>query len=287
MAKRASVRIFVRDIDNDAARRLSLAGAELAKGEFDDPGSLERAMDGVQGVFSVQQAPHPDDPDAERRHGSALIAAARAADVAQFVHSSVSNAGDFRAMPGWAEGQWERNYWESKALVEDKVIDAGFESFTILRPAFMMENFLPPKFVYMFPGLAEGRVETLLDADTHLAFVAAADIGSAATIAFSGDARLRNEVVELAGDWLTMPQVAAILSHAAKCRVTAIQMQSEALASAGLGSGWIAMQEWLEEIGYPGRPAAMEAVGLVPTSFSQWAARHAEALTATIRQPME
>lgn len=48
------VRALVRDPSSGAAKALQTAGAELSLGDLEDKGSLERAVDGVYGVFSLQ-----------------------------------------------------------------------------------------------------------------------------------------------------------------------------------------------------------------------------------------
>src|SRR5205085_8999701 len=136
-----AVRALVRDPGSANAQALAAIGASLAPGAFEDAAALAAAAAGADAVFSVQTPPTPGDPDAERKQGRAIVEAARGAGVRHLVHTSVSNTGDFHTMPGWAEGRWGRNYWESKADVEDMVRAAGFPVHTILRPAFMMENF--------------------------------------------------------------------------------------------------------------------------------------------------
>ena len=61
---------------------LQSAGAELIQGDMNDSASLLRAASGMGVVFSVQR-PDADGSDSERRHGYALIDAARAAGVSQ------------------------------------------------------------------------------------------------------------------------------------------------------------------------------------------------------------
>jgi uncharacterized protein YbjT (DUF2867 family) len=48
------VRTLVRDQNKPAAQVLKQAGAELVTGDFDDRASLDRALEGVYGIFSVQ-----------------------------------------------------------------------------------------------------------------------------------------------------------------------------------------------------------------------------------------
>jgi uncharacterized protein YbjT (DUF2867 family) len=49
-----AVRALTRDPDRPAARALAASGAEVVRGDLDDRASLERAMAGVRGLFSVQ-----------------------------------------------------------------------------------------------------------------------------------------------------------------------------------------------------------------------------------------
>ncbi len=49
-----AVRAFVRDPNKPAAQALKQAGAELVAGDLNDRDSLDRALQGVSGVFSVQ-----------------------------------------------------------------------------------------------------------------------------------------------------------------------------------------------------------------------------------------
>ena len=70
------VRILTRTPDTASAAALVRRGAEVAKGDMGDPETLAGPMQGVHGVFSMQR-PDVDGTDSERRHGFALIDAAR------------------------------------------------------------------------------------------------------------------------------------------------------------------------------------------------------------------
>lgn len=50
------------------------------------------------------------------------------------------------------------SYWDSKEEAEDTVRSADVETYTILKPAFMMENSIPPKSERMFPHLRHGEL---------------------------------------------------------------------------------------------------------------------------------
>jgi len=278
LARGVPVRALVRDAMAPAARALRAGGADLRPGNLDDPASLALAAEGAAAVFSVQHAPAPGDPDSERRQGRMLIDAARTAGVRHFVQASVSNAGDFRAMAGWAEGRWDRNYWESKADVEDAARGAGFPACTILRPAFMMENFARPKAAFMFPDLARREILTAIAAETRMPFVAAQDVGAAAALVLAGPARFDGAAIELAGDWLTLDAVAAILGRLKGVTIAVRALPPAELVARGQHAGWVESQQWQNAVGYPARPDMMRAIGLAPTRFADWAAAHADSV---------
>lgn len=272
LARGHSVRALVRVADSPAAQTLQLQGATLVRADFGDARALETAMIGVVAVFSVQPAPGAD-PDSERNQVAALVEAARRAGVRQFIHSSVSNTGDFRTMAGWAEGRWARNYWESKADGEAIVSGAGFPGVTLLRPAFLMENFALPKAKAMFPDLSNNEIVTALDPHTRIALVAADDIGTVVLAAIEQPGRFGASALELAGDWLTLRKVAEILTRVTHRQVTPRTMDARALISRGQSPGWVETQEWMNVVGYPARPAMMAALGVQATSFECWAER--------------
>jgi uncharacterized protein YbjT (DUF2867 family) len=267
----ASVKALTRNPRSQGAQRLQKLGVSLTRGDLDDPSSLDIATRNVDAVFSVQIY-NPADPDAERRQARALIDAALDNNVPDFIQTSVSGVGQHTQMPGWADGRWDRNYWENKAAVEAMACEARFSRTLVLRPAFMMENFAPPKQARMFPDLAHGVLKTAIAPRTEVALVATADIGAAAALAL-GDLPARC-VIELAGEVLTSDEIVRALntSWGVSLRLEAVTADQ---AIAGRQSpGWVRSQEWLNEVGYPARPEAMQRFGLAPTRLVDWAKAH-------------
>jgi uncharacterized protein YbjT (DUF2867 family) len=274
------VRALVRDPESEAAQRLPGA-AERVRGDLDDLSSLQAAMAEADAVFSVQLADYPGRA-AERRQAANLIAAARAAGVSQVVHASVSATGWRGRYAGLGAGDV---YWDSKEAVEAAMQEAGFSALTILKPAFMMENFIAPKALRMFPDLAQGEIVTAVAARTPVALVAAKDIGAVAAAAFADPKRFAGAVIELAGDLLTLPQVAQTIATATGRPVDARTLPPDKLAARGQSPGWVDSQTWLNTVGYPARPADMAAWGLKPTSLDAWAKAHLPELNASLGAP--
>ena len=270
-----AVRALVRDPHSPSARALERAGATLAIGRFEDGASLRAALSGTDALFSVQTAPGAE-RDSERMQARALIDAARAENVRPVVHSSVSNAGSFRTMEGWASGRWEANYWESKEDTEAIVRDAGFPVHTILRPAFMMDNFAMPKAAGMFPDLAQGAIRTAIAPETPMVLIAAEDIARMACAAFTAPDAFAGRVIELAGDLLTLPEIARLLAMIKGKTIVCDSWDADALIARGQHDGWVRMQIWMNIVNYPARPEEMMDWGIEPTSFANWARRHAD-----------
>jgi len=277
LAHGRAVRALVRSPDAPAARALGEAGAELVCGDLDDAASLAQAMRGVAGVFSVQ-VPDIKGDDSERRHGFALVQAARAAGVPQFVHTSVSGTAQRTSFPRWDSGHWNRKYWNDKWEIEEAVRRAGFTTWTVLRPAFMMDNFVPPKSGFMFPHLKHGELATALHPATKMQLIAADDIGAFACAAFMAPCDFAGQEIDLAGDALTMQEVAAVLSATLGRGVASLSLTPAQALARGMSAGWVRSQEWSNEVGYQADIAALAHWGVPLTQFAAWARRHAAAI---------
>lgn len=262
------VRALVRDPSSDRAKAVEALGAELVTGDLYDLASLTRAADGVRAVFSVQM---PDIGgrgfEGEVTQATHLIRGARAAGVPQFVHTSVSGAGRHAHL---IEGRWAamEPYYTAKATIQDRVREAGFTSWTILKPCYLMENLLPSERIVFPRGVAGGLV-TLLKPETALALVAVDDIGAAAAAAIAEPERFHGVELELASDRVTMTEIAAALSHRLGAELTAPDMTEAEAVAAGMppmGFG----QSQLNEFPQPARPEYARELGIPLTSFRSW-----------------
>jgi uncharacterized protein YbjT (DUF2867 family) len=272
LAAGTPVRALVRDPRSERAQVLAGLGADLVTGDLDDPGSLGAAATGVRGVFSVQTPDVTDlAGDSEVVRGHNLIAAAQAAGVPQFVHTSVAGAGEWaRTAPGWGEGRWNEHYWETKAAIDSAVRDGGFESWTVLKPATFMENLIG--WSYMFGDWPETGFVTVFGPGTELAWVAVQDIGTAGAAAFADPVRWHGVDLDLAGEMLTMTEVAATLTEVLGRKITAPVLTAEEAVGRGLLPMMAPMQEWTNLMGSPARPELAHTLGLTTTDFRTWAA---------------
>ncbi|MCV7231591.1 NmrA family NAD(P)-binding protein [Mycobacterium branderi] len=137
------------------------------------------------------------------------------------------------------------NYWNSKEDVEAMVRDARFPVFTILKPAFMMENFIAPKVDWMFPHLRSGELLIGTNPDTVVALIAAADIGLATVAALGSPQRFNAAEIELAGDACTVADIASVIADAAGRRVSPSCVSAQEVHARLGEKSWSATQEWL------------------------------------------
>jgi uncharacterized protein YbjT (DUF2867 family) len=273
LAAGVPVRALVRDPSDERARAVAALGTELVTGDLHDRDSVVRAATGVRAVFSVQMPAYtPDGFDfaGEVTQGTNLIEGALAAGVPQFVHTSVSGAGQHTEVPAWAEGRWAvEPSLSAKAAIQDRVRAAGFPHWTLLKPGTFMENF-HPSMAYMFPRGVEGGLVSVLNPGTHLSLVAVKDIGAAAAAAVLAPERFDGVELELASDYLPMTRIAEVLSDALGVRLPAPDMTVDEALAAGMPAMGASL-EWMNVAGQPARPKFATELGIPLTSFEQWA----------------
>jgi uncharacterized protein YbjT (DUF2867 family) len=251
------VRAMTRKPDSPAARALAALGAEVVQGDLDDAGSLRKVMAGAWGLFAVQNTWEAG-VEQEEVQGKRIAEVAKAAGIRHYVYASVGSAHRKTGIP----------HFDNKARVEDTVRALGFPSWVILRPVFFMENFLGPWFK---PAIAGGQLAVGMKPTTALQMIAVRDIGEYGKLAFTRHADLAGKGLDFAGDELTMPQAAAILSRVAKRSITHFQVPIEDVRKAS--EDFALMLEWFDRVGYDADiPGNAKAFGVAPTTFADWAA---------------
>lgn len=248
------LRAMTRKPHGDAGRALTNLGIEVVEGDLDDEESLKRALDGVWGVFAVQNTWEAG-PEREEEQGHRFARLARAAGVDHYVYASVGSAHRKTGIP----------HFDNKARVEDTVRASGFPSHVIVRPVFFMENLMTPWF------LNGDTIYAAMNPSTVLQMIAVDDIGKYHARALT-DPKLKGRELDIAGDAVTIPEAARILSEALG---RAIKFVEVPIADVRKNSEDFAlMLEWFGKVGYDADIAALEReFGIKPTTLRQWAAR--------------
>lgn len=252
------VRALTRKPESGAAKELSRRGAGVVKGDLDDPASLEHALEGVWGVFAVQNTWEAG-VAREEEQGKRLAEIARKKGVQHFVYTSVGSAHRQTGIP----------HFDNKWRIEETVLRLGFPSYTILRPVFFMDNFLRPWFK---PGLMEGKLLIGIKPSTVLQMIAVDDIGKFGLRAFEQHKEMNGRAIDLAGDQQTMPKTAEILSKAVGRKIEFVQVPIAEVRK--FSEDYAIMLEWFDRVGYNvDIPKLSAEYGIRPTTLAEWASR--------------
>ena len=251
-----NVRAMTRNPDGEAAKALAELGAEVVQGDLNDPASLERAVQGAWGVFGVQNTWEAG-VEGEEAQGKRLAEIARANGVQHFVYTSVGSADRNTGIP----------HFDNKYRVEETIRSLGLPSYTIIRPAFFMENLVSPWFK---PAIDEGTLAMGIEPDTRLQMIAVADIGKYGRLAFEKHEELNGQAIDIAGDELVMPAAAAAIGEASGKPITHFQVPIEQVRE--FSDDFATMIQWFDDVGYNVDIAGNTAkYGITPTSFKEWA----------------
>ncbi len=250
------VRALTRDPNSEKARALVGRGTEVMRGDLNDPASLTRALDGVYGVYSVQ-AVDRQDIEREVREGTNLIDAARRSRVSQFVYSSVGAADQNTGIP----------HFETKARIEQHLRHSGLH-YTILRPVFFMENLLG-----MRQQVEQGTLALPLKPETRLQMIAVDDIGAFVALAFEKTGHFQDQIRELAGDEVSMTEIAERLARASGRDVAYHQVPWDQWEQKA-GREMTVMFRWFEEHGYHVDIPQVRQDYPQLTGFDRWLSMH-------------
>ena len=257
LAKGHKVRAMTRHPESPGARELAKLGAQVVTADLDDAASLERVLAGAWGVFSMQNTWEAG-VEREEEQGHRLAKLARKANVQHFVYSSVGSAHRKTGIP----------HFENKWRIEGTVRELGFPSHVILRPVFFMENFLLPSFL---GPIQQGQLAVALQPGPVLQMITVRDIGKYGLWAFEQHAKLNRREIDIAGDQLTMPKAAEVLSRPAGHPVKFVQAPIAEVRK--FSDDYATMLEWFDRVGYDADiPKTSKESGIRPTPLAEWAA---------------
>jgi uncharacterized protein YbjT (DUF2867 family) len=260
---------LVRDKQSSKAKDLASLGIELAVGDFRDITSLETAMNGVHGVFSVlpssADAQYGISDEDEVRFGIAAIDAAKRANVQHLVYSSTIGAS-----PDIGLG-----HYESKWHIEQYLRQSGVP-FSIVRPAPFMELLLYPHF-----GLRQGVVTFFGAPEQVIQFIAVRDIGAIAAKLLVDPSRPTGTT----SDALSDNDIAVKISQATARQVPYMQVPAEAAARNPMLARLLQAMSDGKLAGQADIPS-LRALHPGLLTFDRWlAAGHAEAIAKLLPPP--
>jgi uncharacterized protein YbjT (DUF2867 family) len=257
LARGHRVRAMTRKPDSDKAQGLADLGAQVVRGDFDDPKSLPKAIKGAWGAFAVHDSWEAG-VEREQEQGKRFARLCKEAGVSHYVYSSVGSAHRRTGIP----------HFESKWHIEETIRQLDLLSYTVIRPVFFMENFLSPG---LLPDLKAGKITMPLKPTTVLQMIAVEDIGRYVAWAFENYESLNGRAIDIAGDERTMPDTARILGAAADKEIEFAPRPIEEVRAAS--EDWAIMVEWFDAVGYDADIAALAGeTGIRPITLTEWAA---------------
>lgn len=232
LEKGFAVRSMTRNPEGEKAVALKSNEVEIVKADMNDPDTLTAALDGVYGVFSVQNF-WETSYEGEVTQGKALADAAKAAGVKHFVYTSVASANKNTGL----------SHFDSKFEIEEYIRSIDLP-YTIVRPVFFMENF------YMMKEFINNNnfMNSLLQ-DVPLQMIAVNDIGRIVAQVFASPDNYIGKAIDLAGDSVTFPKVAELFSNEIGKDISFTTISREDFQSA-MGEEYAKMFDWFNTVGY-------------------------------------
>lgn len=280
LSQGATVHALVRTPTSPAALELQRLGAVLFPGDFDNVEAITAATAGVSGLF-LNLFPKMGTDLQQKQAQNFITAALAAKSVKTVVVSTAFNCGDSTV---WGGHPMLDEYYGAKAAVENAVKKAGFENVTLLRPAWLMHNYLIPQSARHFPELAtEGVLAHIYSPETRMPHLDAADVGKFAAAALLEPERFSGHEIELGFENLTIGEASAILNKAVGFEVPA-RKRSEVEVE-GLG-GKVATLPFMQlanekDLSIDGK-ALQEKYGIRLTTFEEYLKRERETLGKSI-----
>lgn len=210
-----AARALTRDVNSEAAKSLAALGAEVVAADVDDESSLRRAFEGAHGAFCVTFYWNHMSPDREKAQAGALANAAKAAGVNHAIWSTLEDSRRFMTLDDprmpTLMGKYKVPHFDVKGECDALFAATGVPT-TFLLTSFYYDNFIN---FGMGPQRGpDGRLGiTFPLGEVKFPSIAAADIGGCAYGIFKRGVELAGKYLGIAGDHLTIHEMAAAFTR--------------------------------------------------------------------------
>jgi uncharacterized protein YbjT (DUF2867 family) len=222
-------RAVVRDLNSDKAKELRKMGAELVYGDVDEPESLKKAFEGAYGAYCVTFYWAHFSPEKEKQHAKALADAVKHAGLKHVIWSTLEDTRKWvpledDRMPTLME-KYKVPHFDAKGESDQYFRDSGVPV-TFLVASFYWENMI---FFGSGPKKTEDGKHALIlpMGDKKLAGIAAEDIGKCAYGIFKGGSKYFGQTIGIAGEHLTITDMADKMSKAMGREITYQQVSPD------------------------------------------------------------
>jgi uncharacterized protein YbjT (DUF2867 family) len=237
-----------------AVASLKDRGVRVVKGDLDDPSSYREHLERVDGAFLVT-TPTDGGADTEATRGRGFVDAAVDADLDHFVYGSAMGtnrleASDVEALSG-------------KQRIETYLEESGLD-YTVIRPGLFVQNFEAQR-----EDVEDGVLAWPVAEDTLLAVVDVDDVGTVAATAFAHPGAYAGVHLDLAGDVLTLSEIAEGFAEVRGHDVTAEHVTDDRERER-FGELAAQLYAWFDDQGgFRLDPAPLADLGIQPRSLHE------------------
>ncbi len=209
-----AVRAVTRDKSSEKAKALAGMGAELVEANIDDPQSLEKALEGAYGAFFVTFFWDHFSAEKETNEAKHLAEAAKAAGLKHVIWSTLEDVRKFVPLDDnilpTLQGKYKVPHFDGKG--------EGDQYFDGVPTTFLLASFYWENLIYFGSGPKPGPdgklALTFPLGDKKMAGIASEDIGKCAYGIFKKGESMIGKRIGIAGEHLTITEMAAALSKA-------------------------------------------------------------------------
>jgi uncharacterized protein YbjT (DUF2867 family) len=230
-----AVRAVVRDVNSDKAKALAKLGAELVAGDIDNAESMHQALNGVYGAYFVTFFWNHFSAEKEMEQARQMAEAAKAAGVQHVIWSTLEDTRkwvplDDNRMPT-LQGKYKVPHFDGKGEADRFFTEAGLPV-TFLRASYYWDNMIH---FGMGPKKGpDGKYSITFPMGTKkMAGIGASDIGKCAYGIFKEGKSLVGKTIGVAGEHITLDDMAKSLSKALGKEVTYNEVTPEQYRSFG------------------------------------------------------
>ena len=282
-------RALTRDVNSDKAKALAKLGAEVAAADLDDVESLKRAYGGAYGTFCLTNFWEHFSPEKELAQAKNMAQAAKHAQLQHVIWSTLEDTRKWvplsdNRMPTLM-GKYKVAHFDAKGEADRLFADLGVPT-TFLLTSFYWENL-----IYFGAGPKkgpDGRLAlTYPMGDKKLPGIAAEDIGKCALAIFKKGREFIGKTIGIAGEHLTITQMAAALTKALGQEVRYNEVTPEAYRKSGfpgaedMGNMFQFKRDFNDAFCGPRNPSVARSLNPSLQSFETWLAQNKQRIPLT------
>jgi uncharacterized protein YbjT (DUF2867 family) len=274
-----TVNALVRNPASTVARDLEQLGVNIFQGDFDDIKSLEKATQGIWGVF-VNAFPVRGTFD-ELRHNTNVIKVAKEAGAKFGIYMSAILTQHKDELPGLNPQHERYHYWESKYGTEKALQEAGFDYWTILRPGTFISNFFGPLSSFAWPTFQKQHL--LLSPVPPSGTIPLVDpdyIANYAAAAFADPNTFNGLAIDLANEDITLKDFGELITNTTGFQITIDHVSKEEALALGIPASFAVWFGWIKMTNYHTDYERLERLPIKRITVAEWLKKNKDPITA-------